>query len=49
MAAEVEHGQGDEGLGGLEAERDAGDEADGTAARLGDTLTCPTWGLPLQV
>ena len=26
MAAEVEHGQGDEGFGGLEAEGDAGDE-----------------------
>lgn len=28
VAAEVEHGQGDEGVGGLEAEGDAGDEAD---------------------
>ena len=28
MAAEVEHGEGDEGFGGLEAEGDAGDESD---------------------
>ena len=28
MAAEAEHGEGDEGVGGFEAERDAGDESD---------------------
>lgn len=28
MAAEGEHGEGDEGVGGLESERDAGEEAD---------------------
>lgn len=28
MSAEGEHGEGDEGFGGTESERDAGDESD---------------------
>ena len=28
MASEVEHGEGDQGVGGSEAEGDAGDESD---------------------
>ncbi len=50
MAAEAEHGQGDEGVGGFESEGDAGDEPDLGVDRFGVlgalnfamcSLTCP--------